>query len=61
MLEDESDFDIEIEKVKRRRKLEQKRHGDESDENNKKPGRLAPFDKGSRRFNWKEELYDDED
>lgn len=61
MLEDESDFDIEVEKVKRRKKLEQKRGGDDADDYNKRPGRLSPFDKGSRRFNWKEELEDDND
>lgn len=55
MNDDEDDLNIELEKLRRKQKIE--RRGDNSDEIvTKKKGRLDPFDKRSRRFDWKSEL-----
>jgi len=57
---EEEDLDRELEKLRRKQKIE--RRNDDSDEvGPRKTGRLTPFDRRSRKFDWKAELEEEEE
>lgn len=53
--------DAEAEKARRRQKMAQKKPEVDPDSFVKRPGRLKPFDKSSRRFDWQEEMDEEND
>lgn len=60
-MEDE-ELDREMEKCRRRKKLERRYEDfEEVEGGGKRKNRLPPYDKRSRKFAWQEEIEDDDD
>lgn len=57
--ESDDEPDAEAEKARRRQKMAQKKVENDPDSYVKRPGRLKPFDKTTRRFDWHEETDED--
>ena len=57
---DDSEFDIESETARREKKMAAKKRKEEED-NGPRPGRLKPFEKSSRQFDWRVEIEEEND
>jgi hypothetical protein len=63
-MEDEdlgSELERELEKLRRRQKMARRHDNGDEDGYVKRKGRLAPYDKTARKFDWKTEVEGEED
>ena len=61
MIDDEEELGREEEKIRRRQKLVRRFESDVEEDTPRRQGRLKPFDKRSRKFDWKTAVEEAED